>query len=84
MTKANLLFPTPVWTVQLENYEIVNEEMYDYIKYEQNKDNIGISKSNLKGWHSKDFELNDEAPQKFIKLILSSLEQVMTDMNWKK
>ena len=38
MTKANLLFPTPVWTVQLENYEIVNEEMYDYIKYEQNKD----------------------------------------------
>ena len=84
MTKANLLFPTPVWTVQLENYKIVNDEMYDYIKYEQNKDNVGISKSNLKGWHSKDFELNDEAPQKFIKLILSSLEQVMTDMNWEK
>ena len=58
MTKANLLFPTPVWTVQLENYEIVNEEMYDYIKKHQSSDHVGINKSNIKGWHSKDFDLS--------------------------
>ena len=84
MTKANLLFPTPVWTVQLENYEIVNEEMYDYIKSEQSKDQAGINKSNVKGWHSKDFNLNEPEPQNFISLILPSIEKLMIDMNWDK
>ena len=32
MNKPNLLFPTPVGLLQLDNYEIINEEMYDYIK----------------------------------------------------
>ena len=36
MTNANLFFPTPVWALQLENYKNVNEEMYAYIKQEQN------------------------------------------------
>ena len=51
MGKPNLLFPTPVWTLQLDNYKIVNEQMYDYIKSEQSKDQAGINKSNIKGWH---------------------------------
>ena len=59
MGKPNLLFPTPVWTLQLDNYKIVNEQMYDYIKSEQSKDQAGINKSNIKGWHSKDFNLNE-------------------------
>ena len=58
MTKPNLLFPTPVWTMQLDNYKFINEEMYNFIKFEQNeKDKVGINKSNVKGWHSKDFDL---------------------------
>ena len=84
MTKPNLLFPTPVWTTQFENYKTVNEEMYQFIKNEQSNDQKGINKSNVKGWHSKDFELNDDKPQKFIKFISSSIEQVMTDMKWEK
>ena len=84
MTKPNLLFPTPVWTVQLDNYKNINENMYDFIKSNQSKDVEGINKSNLKGWHSKDFNLNDEYPQKFISFILPSIEQVMADMNWEK
>ena len=32
MNKPNLLFPTPVWTLQLDNYKLVNEEMYNYIE----------------------------------------------------
>ncbi len=84
MIKPNLFFPTPVWTLQIDNYKNVNEEMHSYIKELQNKDQIGISKSNLKGWHSKDFNLNERQPQNFISLIYSSIEQVMHDMNWDK
>ena len=84
MIKPNLFFPTPVWTLQMDNYKNINEEMYTYIKELQNKDQIGISKSNLKGWHSKDFNLNEKQPQDFISFIYSSIEQVMHDMNWDK
>tara|TARA_B100000575_G_scaffold283458_1_gene276332 strand:- start:12 stop:608 length:597 start_codon:yes stop_codon:yes gene_type:complete len=84
MTKPNLLFPTPVWTIQLENYESINELMYTYIKTQQKNDEIGINKSNVKGWHSQDFDLNDNVTQKFINFILPAIQQVMTDMDWEK
>tara|TARA_Y200000002_G_C22628709_1_gene641450 strand:- start:524 stop:1120 length:597 start_codon:yes stop_codon:yes gene_type:complete len=84
MTKPNLLFPTPVWTIQLNDYKNVNEEMYKFIKSKQKNDEIGIKKSNVKGWHSKDFDLNDKEPQNFIAFVLPSIEQVMNDMNWDK
>ena len=84
MSKPNLIFPTPIWTMQLDNYENVNELMFNYIKSQQKSDEIGINKSNVKGWHSKDFDLNDKDPQTFIAFILPSIEQVMTDMNWDK
>tara|TARA_B100000941_G_C28387620_1_gene490878 strand:+ start:18 stop:620 length:603 start_codon:yes stop_codon:yes gene_type:complete len=82
MTKPNLFFPTPVWTLQLENYEKINEEMYDYIKKHQSSDHVGINKSNIKGWHSKDFDLSENEPQNFIFFISKHIEQLMTDMNW--
>ena len=84
MTKPNLLFPTPVWTIKLDNYKIVNELMYEYIKTHQKNDKIGINKSNVRGWHSHDFDLNDNDPQKFINFILPAIQQVMTDMDWEK
>tara|TARA_B100000575_G_C23106866_1_gene638951 strand:+ start:1014 stop:1610 length:597 start_codon:yes stop_codon:yes gene_type:complete len=84
MTKPNLLFPTPVWTTQLDNYKNINEQMYTFIKSRQKNDEIGVSKSNVKGWHSKEFNLNDKEPQNFIRFILPAIEQVMTDMNWEK
>ncbi len=84
MSKPNLVFPTPVWTQQLADYKEINEEMYNYIKSEQSEDQKGISKSNIKGWHSKDFNLDNLEVQNFIKFIFPSLEQVMTDMRWEK
>ena len=84
MTKPNLLFPTPVWTTQLDNYKPINEKMFNFIKSNQNNDEAGINKSNVKGWHSKDFNLNEEEPQNFISFILPEIEQVMVDMNWEK
>ena len=84
MNKPNLFFPTPVWTLQLDNYQSVNEQMYKYIKITQSKDQQGISKSNIKGWHSKDFNMQENEPKNFIKFILPAIEQVITDMNWEK
>ena len=80
MSKPNLLFATPVWTIQLDNYKDVNEQMYNYIKLKQENDKLGINKSNVKGWHSKDINLNDKEPQNFIAFILPAIQQVMTDM----
>ena len=82
MTKPNLFFPTPVWALQLENYKKINEEMYDYIKKHQSSDHVGINKSNIKGWHSRDFDLSENEPQNFIFFISKHIEQLMTDMNW--
>ena len=82
MAKPNLFFPTPVWTSEVENYKKINEEIYQYIKNNQSIDEKGISKSNVKGWHSKDFNLHDKVPQDFIKLISPKIEEVIKDMNW--
>ena len=84
MNKPNLLFPTPVWTIQLENFRNMNEEMYTFIKESQVKDKKGIKKSNNKGWHSKNFDMQEIQIQNFIKNISPSIEKVMTDMNWEK
>ena len=84
MNKPNLFFPTPVWTLQLDNYQSINEQMYKFIKNTQSEDQEGISKSNIKGWHSKDFNMQENEPKNFIKFILPAIEQVITDMNWEK
>ena len=84
MNKPNLFFPTPVWTLQLDDYQSINEQMYKFIKITQSKDQQGISKSNIKGWHSKDFNMKENEPKNFIKFILPAIEQVITDMNWEK
>ena len=84
MNKPNLFFPTPVWTIQVDNYEKINEQMYKFIKYLQSKDQKGINKSNVNGWHSKDFNLQDSEPKDFISLISPSIEKVINDMNWEK
>ena len=82
MIKPNLFFSTPVWASQLNDYKNINEEMYSYIKNKQKIDKMGINKSNIKGWHSKDFDLNEKEPQNFIKFISPMIEQVMRDMDW--
>ena len=84
MNKPNLLFPTPVWTLQIENYKTINELMYTFIKGVQFNDQKGINKSNNKGWHSKDFNLQQTEPKNFINIITPSVEKVMIDMNWEK
>ena len=82
MSNPNLFFSTPVWTSKIENYKDTNEKIYDYINKLHIEDNKGVTRSNVKGWHSKDFNLKDNAPQLFIKLISQQIGNVFTDMNW--
>tara|TARA_Y100000992_G_C21255301_1_gene488173 strand:+ start:789 stop:1379 length:591 start_codon:yes stop_codon:yes gene_type:complete len=84
MIKRNLFFPTPVWTIKLDNYKDINEKMYEFIKSNQKKDNIGVKKSNVNGWHSKHFDISEKEPKQFISFIKPIIEQVITDMDWNK
>mgnify|MGYP003341881667 FL=1 len=45
-------------------------------------DEKGIIKSNIKGWHSNDFDLKDEEVKKFINLISPHINKALVDMNW--
>ena len=82
MPNPNLFFSTPIWTEKIKNYKDSNEQIYDYIKNLQKKDSQGIVKSNVKGWHSKNFDLKEKEPQNFIKIISRQIESVITDMDW--
>ncbi len=82
MQNPNLFFSTPVWASKLEDYNSTNEKIYDYIKNLQKSDSEGIIKSNIKGWHSKDFNLKDDPVISFINLISPNINKVLSDMNW--
>ena len=77
-----LSFSTPLWTSLISNHKEVNEIMYRYIKSLQTKNPSGITKSNLMGWHSPDFDLNLKEPKFFINSISSNLNTVFNDMAW--
>ncbi len=82
MTSPNLFFPTPVWVTKIDKYKETNEEIYKYIKKLRDVDEKGIIKSNIKGWHSNDFELKDIEVKNFINLISPQINQALVDMNW--
>lgn len=84
MSNPSLFFSTPVWASKIENYKETNEKIYNYIKKLRDNDNKGILRSNIKGWHSKDFNLKDEEPRLFINLISPIISKIIDDMNWDK
>ena len=75
-------FPTPIWTSIIPNFEEVNERMYNYIISLQKNNPNGITKSNLLGWHSEDFDLEKEEPRYFVNSISSSINYSLNDMGW--
>ena len=78
----HLFFSTPIWAAKIEGFDRVNEEMLAYILNLQEKDPIGVVKSNLKGWHSKDFNMKDLGPINFISAIKKNLNTLISDMDW--
>ena len=82
ITDLNLTFVTPIWTSIIPKHREINEKMFIYIKSLQKKDPSGIDRSNLLGWHSKDFDLELEQPRFFVNSIAPQLNSVLTDMGW--
>jgi len=78
----HLFFSTPVWASKIEGYEDINKELIKYIEDLKNKDPSGKKVSNVKGWHSKDFNLNDEVPKKFISNSSKNIHDAFNDMSW--
>ena len=78
----HLFFSTPIWSTKIDNYKDVNEEMYNYILNLREQNPEGVKKSNFNGWHSKDFDLNDEVPKKFINAVSSNINTTFNDMDW--
>ena len=78
----HLFFSTPIWVSKIDNHEDINKEMVNYITDLQNIDPQGVQKSNFKGWHSKDFDLKNEEPKKFIEGIKKNINFALNDMNW--
>ena len=78
----HLFFSTPIWASKINNFESVNNEMFEYISSLQKKDPLGIIKSNFKGWHSKNFDMKDAEPKNFIEEIKININPAINDMGW--
>jgi uncharacterized protein (TIGR02466 family) len=78
----HLFFSSPIWASKIDNYEKINENMLLYIMKLKENDPSGVTKSNFKGWHSKDFDLKNEEPKNFISGIKKNINFALNDMNW--
>jgi conserved hypothetical protein len=81
-SELNLAFSTPIWTSIIPNFKELNAKLYKYIKNLYSNNPEGITKSNLMGWHSEDFDLESHEPKYFINSISSCLNDAFLDMGW--
>ena len=78
----HLFFSTPIWVSKIDNHENLNVDMLNYISDLQKKDPQGIIKSNFNGWHSKNFNLKEDMPAKFISSISKNINTALDGMGW--
>ena len=78
----HLFFSTPIWASKIDDYKKVNSMMENYIYSLQEKDPEGVIKSNLKGWHSKNFDMKNDEPRNFIEAIKKNINIAINDMGW--
>ena len=74
------LFSSPVFQFQVDNYESINKSLTEYIYKLKKEDDKGIKRSNVNGWHSKNFKIEkDNVPYNFIKTIHGHVKEVIVD-----
>ena len=78
----HLFFSTPVWASKIENFKNINDDLIKYIDKLKSNDPDGKRVSNVKGWHSKDFDLTDETPKNFISAASKNINKTFNDMSW--
>lgn len=81
-SELNLFFSTPVWTSKIEKYSDVNKDILSFIKNIESIDNKGVKRSNIKGWHSPDFDLNDKDVINYVNSVGPSINEALIDMGW--
>ena len=81
-SELHLTFSTPIWTSIIPDYRDVNDKMLKYIKLLRSQNPDGVIKSNLLGWHSPFFQLENDEPRFFVNSISTSLSEVFKDMGW--
>ena len=82
LTHLNLFFSTPIWTSIIPNYKNINEKMMNYINTLRTNNPTGKIRSNMLGWHSENFKLQDPEPDFYIKNISPILNEALIDMGW--
>ena len=78
------LFPQPVFKYKVKSFETLNQELLKFIYDLHKEDNVGLKKSNINGWHSKSFDLNDleGLPYKFLSQITDNIKDVFKHYGW--
>ena len=79
------LFVSPVFQFKIENYETLNKELSEYIYDLKKNDAEGIQRSNVNGWHSKNFKIEkNNTPYNFVKAIHGHVKEVIVEgFGWK-
>ena len=78
----NLVFPTPIWTKVIDNFSEINSKMNKYIQDLQLQNPKGKIKSNMLGWHSENFNLQDSEVKFFLESISININKAINDMGW--
>jgi len=82
INEVKTFFSTPIWTSLISHYKELNADLMEYIENLKENDPEGLKRSNNIGWHSKDFNLQDSVPKKFINAISKNINKAITDMGW--
>ena len=80
--ELNLVFSTPLWAFIIDDHENLNTEMLGYITNLQKQDPKGVKRSNISGWHSNAFDMQNKSVLKFFKSIQPNLNKAITDLGW--
>ena len=85
MTKSYIykFFPQPVFSFEVDDYKNINNELKKFIYEEFKKDNEGVKRSNINGWHSKPFKFEKNNPAyKFAMHIEKYIFDVFKHYGW--
>ena len=79
------LFATPVFQFKVKDHEKLNIELSKYIYDLYKNDKEGTQRSNVGGWHSKNFKLEKGSiPHNFVNTIHEHVKEVIIDgFGWK-
>ena len=76
------IFATSIFHTKIPSYGIFNQEFEKYIYDLKNKNPKSDHKSNQKGWHSPDLNLDDKIITKLVNILDPILEDIIKNLNW--